>query len=270
MKVGCCVSMVSEQRGGSGSERIPALAAAGYDYVEMPLAQMMELADEEFDLLAENVGRSGIPCEACNNFFPPTIRLTGSDVNIRLVEEYIDKALDRSHRLGAKIIVFGSSGAKNVPAGFDHRKAWEQIVDVLRVIDEQIGERDITVAIEPLCKRESNIVNNAREGWMLATQVDRRHIMLLIDYYHLTVEGEDQSIIAQVSGYLRHLHVANPQGRLFPKPGDDADYRTFFHHLRHAGYDGRVSIEAYTENFLRAAPEALSTIRGAWRRRDKR
>jgi D-psicose/D-tagatose/L-ribulose 3-epimerase len=255
--------MVSEHKGGIGIERIETLAAAGYDYVELPLAQMMELNDEEFDLLVEKVSKSGIPCEVCNNFFPPTVRLTGNDVNIRLVEEYIDRALGRAQKLGAKVIVFGSSGAKNVPEGFEYKKAWEQIVDVLRIIDEKIGKRDINIAIEPLCKLESNIVNTAHQGWMLAKQVSRRHIRLLIDFYHLSIENEEQSIINEVSGYLQHIHIANPKGRVFPKPDDGVDYQTFLNNLKPAGYDSRVSIEAYTENFLQAAPDALSTIREA-------
>ncbi len=261
MKIGCCVNMVAEHKGGIGIERLETLASAGYDYIELPLAQMMELNDEEFEVLVGNVGRSGIPCEVCNNFIPPTVRLTGSDVQIRLVEEYIGGALGRAQKLGATIIVFGSSGAKNVPEGFEHKKAWEQIVDVLCMIDEKIGKRDITIAIEPLCKLESNIVNTAQQGWMLAKQVNRGHIKLLIDYYHLSVEHEEQSIINEVSGYLRHIHIANPRGRVFPRQGDGVDYRTFFNNLKLAGYDGRVSIEAYAENFLQAAPDALFTIR---------
>ncbi len=263
MKIGCCVNMVSEHKGGIGIERIETLAAAGYDYVELPLAQMMELNDEEFDFLVEKVSKSGIPCEVCNNFFPPTVRLTGNDVNIRLVEEYIDRALGRAQKLGSKVIVFGSSRAKNVPDGFEYKKAWEQIVDVLRIIEEKIGKRDINIAIEPLCKLESNIVNTAHQGWMLAKQVSRRHIRLLIDYYHLSIENEEQSIINEVSGYLQHIHIANPKERVFPKPDDGVDYRMFLNYLKLAGYDSRVSIEAYTENFLQAAPDALSTIREA-------
>jgi len=263
VKIGCCVNMVSEHEGGIGIERIETLAAAGYDYVELPLAQMMELSEKEFDLLVEKIRKSGIPCEACNNFFPSSVRLTGSDVNIRLVEKYIDKALWRAQKLGAKSIVFGSSAAKNVPECFEYKKAWEQIADVLCIIDEKIGEWDINITIEPLCKLESNIINNAHQGWILAKQVSRKHIKLLIDYYHLCIENEEQSIINEVSGFLQHIHIANPKGRVFPKSDDGVDYKTFLNNLKLAGYDSRVSIEAYTENFLQAAPDALSTIREA-------
>ena len=42
------------------------------------------------------------------------------------------RAIKRASQLGAKVIVFGSSGAKNVPDGFDMEKAFEQVVFVLK------------------------------------------------------------------------------------------------------------------------------------------
>ena len=263
MKIGCCVNMVAEGPDGIGIERLEVLASSGYDYVELPLAQMMALGDEAFAALLERVDASGIACEACNNFFPADHPITGEQADLAKLADYLDKALERVVRLGAKSIVFGSSGAKNVPPGFPMDRAWEQIVETLRLVDEKIGGRDMAVAIEPLCRLESNIVLNGEEGLQLARDVDRDSIRLLLDYYHLVAEEEEQDIIGKASDYLQHIHIANPVGRVYPRGDDGVDYRTFISNLKKAEYDSRISIEAFTDNFAESAPEALRTIRTA-------
>ncbi|MFT4007604.1 MAG: hypothetical protein QM683_19040 [Lacrimispora sp.] len=64
-----------------GTGYIPALASSGYDYMELPLAQVMALSEEEFEQLLSEVEQSGIPCECCNNYFPASIRQTGETVS---------------------------------------------------------------------------------------------------------------------------------------------------------------------------------------------
>ena len=263
MRIGCCVNMVALAPDGIGIERLEALGTFGYDYVEMPLAQMMALTESQFQAVVEYVDSTGIPCEACNNFIPASYPITGNRVDKIHIEEYLNEAIERAARLGAKSIVFGSSGAKNVPPGFAMERAWEQVVETLLLVDEIIGQRDIKIAIEPLCRVESNIVVNAHEGLQLAQEVDRANIRLLIDYYHLQMEKEDHSIIEKAKDYLQHIHLANPSGRAYPQTSDGVDYRTFITNLREVGYDSRISIEAYTDQFNVSAPEALTAVRNA-------
>ena len=59
------------------------------------------------------------------------------------------------------------------------------------------------------------------------------------------------------------LPLANPSGRAYPQTFDGVDYRKFISSLQKAGYDSRISIEAYTDNFNTTAPEALATARDA-------
>lgn len=263
MKIGCCVNMVATAPDGIGIERLETLAASGYDYVEMPLAQMMELNAAKFDELVAYIDSLEISCEACNNFIPASHPVTGDKVDMVMLDEYLDEAIERAGKLGAENIVFGSSGAKNVPQGFSMERAWEQIVETLRLVDEKIGQRPIKIAIEPLCKLESNIVVNAHEGLKLAKEVNRDNIRLLIDYYHLVMEQEDQNIIEKATDYLQHMHIANPTGRVYPQVGDGVDYQKFISNLRRAGYDTRISVEAFTENFEDSAPKALTVMREA-------
>lgn len=260
MRFGCCANMVAAGPDGIGLEIVEQLAEFGYDYIELSLAHMMALSTAEFGALVRRVASSGIRCEACNNFFPPAIRLTGDEVDWRQVQNYTARALARAAELGAQIIVFGSSSAKNVPAGFPMTRAWAQIVEALRMVDPIAGEYGITIVIEPLNRRESNIVLTGREGLALARQVDRPQIKLLVDYYHMTMEDESPDILLEAASEVRHIHFARVKGRAFPVELE-AGYRVFFANLKQIGYDGRISVEAYTTDFAADAPRALAVLK---------
>jgi D-psicose/D-tagatose/L-ribulose 3-epimerase len=259
MRLGCCGSMISPADP-IGIGIIDDMARMGFDYIELSLAALAALAETDFAALARRIAQSGIRCEACNNFFPPRVRLTGPEACLTTALEYATGAMDRAARLGVQTIVFGSSGAKNVPAGFDMRAAWRQIVELLQAIGPLAQARSITIAIEPLNRQESNIVNRAAEGLKLAREVNHPHIQLLVDYYHLMMEHESPEVVIRAGDAVRHLHFARVEGRSFPRHADDA-MRLFFRLVRQAGYRGRCSIEAYTQNLLADAPRTLQLLR---------
>jgi sugar phosphate isomerase/epimerase len=259
-RFGCCGSMISPATDPVGGEIVESLARFGFDYIELSLAHLTALPEGEFDGLQKRLERSGITCEACNNFFPPSVRLTGPEARLSAALEYANGALGRAARLGGRIVVFGSSGAKNVPQGFPVDAAWQQIRELLGHLGSMAARQGITIVIEPLCKQESNLVNNAAEGLRLAREVDHPNIRLLIDYYHLMMEHEDPDILLEAGPMIRHLHFAQVAGRAFPQDPDDG-YVRFFDRLRRIGYAGRCSIEAYTRDFAAEAPRALGLLK---------
>ena len=231
MRFGCCLNMIAKGPDGTGIEYIEALAKAGFDYAELPLAEMMALPDGQFQELVRRVAGSGVHCEACNNFFPKTERLTGESADLGKSLDYARRAMDRAALLGAERIVFGSGGAKNVPEGFPMEKGYAQVVELLGRL-------------------------------RLADDVGADSVRVLVDYYHLTEEQEPAYHVADLGpGHLAHVHFARPEGRVYPNLTDGHDYSAFAAALLAAGYDGRVSCEAYTQNFEQDAPQALLLLK---------
>lgn len=261
IKIGCCANMVANESGGFGIEIIEKISEMGYDYIELSLSHIMNMDDNEFSFLIERVSSSGISCEACNNFFPASIRLTGKNADLKKTMVYVEEALSRACRLGAQIIVFGSSEAKNIPDGFSKEKAWMQIVEFLRTIDDVAREKGITIVIEPLNRIESNLVNTVSEGYNLVKQVDRKNIRLLVDYYHLMVEKEEPDVIIEAGEFIEHIHFARLFGRLYPVYIDECAYDIFFKNIKKINYQRGISIEGYTKNFERDAEKALKLVK---------
>lgn len=252
MKLGCCLNMLGDAQDVIGRKAMGFLGEAGYDYMELPLAQVMELSNENFEVLLTQIRETGIPCEACNNFFPAYVRITGEDADMDKIRDYVRRALDRAERMGAKVIVFGSSGAKNVPSGFSYEKAYEQIVDTLALVDTCISDREIYIGIEPLNRTESNIILNLTDGMKLVEDIKLRtgkmetSVRLLVDYYHHKMEKESINVLQKATDVLIHVHFAEPDGRVYPEE-PCKEYEEFFSALKAGGYDERVSVEAYTE-----------------------
>ncbi len=259
MKFGICLNMNATGSDGTGIEAIEKIAAIGYDYVELPLAEMAALPEEEFQALVLRVRAAGIPCESCNNFFPKTMRLTGETADHAGALKYTEAALTRAETLGAKVVVFGSGGAKNVPEGFPLEEGFRQVVSLLKGIAPLAEKHGITIAIEPLRKAECNLINTFYEGCRLAEAVNHPAVRVLVDYYHFMTEREPVAHLHAEGGeYLRHTHFARVEGRSFPRSaGEDAFYLPYFDVLRAIGYDARVSLEAYSPNLETEAPAAL-------------
>jgi D-psicose/D-tagatose/L-ribulose 3-epimerase len=254
VKVGYC----------SGLKSLEAAKAAGFDYVELSATEIASLSDEEFASAASRVKALGIPTPTANLFLPATLKVTGADVHPDQQMQHVRRVLSRLATLGTEIVVFGSGGARRVPDGFSREEAFTQLVDFSRRAAREARANGITIAIEPLRRQETNIINTAAEGLDLVNTVSDPNFELMIDFYHLASEHEDPAIVFKAKDHLRHLHTANPKGRVFPQVWDEFDYAPFFADLRAIGYDKRISVEASTPDLLIQAPPAIALLRRAF------
>jgi len=243
---------------GLGMVRI--LGDTGFDYVEVSLRDVAALPMREAATLRMRIEASAMTCRACNNFFPVEIRLTGPEAKMERALDYAARALDCAKELGAEMVVFGSSEARHVPAGFSLGAARKQLVKLLWELGPLAMERAITIVIEPLNKKESNIINTATDGLKLAREVGHPNVQLLVDFYHLALEGESTDVVLEAGSAIRHVHFSRPQGRTFPTEWVE-DYGEFFGKLARTGYRGRCSIEAYTADLASDARQSLRLLK---------
>jgi D-psicose/D-tagatose/L-ribulose 3-epimerase len=243
---------------------LEAAKAAGFDYAELGTSEIAALPDADFERALAEIKRIGLPVPAANLFLPGTLKVTGPQIDPDLQMAYVGKAFDRLAKIGVEILVFGSGGARRVPDGFPKEDAFKQLVDFGRRIAPEAQARGITVAIEPLRREETNIINSAAEGLDLVNAINHPNFQLMIDFYHLASEKEDPDIVLRARSNIRHLHTANPKGRVFPLAWNEFDYAPFFERLRTIQYDKRISVEASTTDFPREAPLAIALLRRAF------
>jgi sugar phosphate isomerase/epimerase len=243
---------------------IEAAKAAGFDYVELSTSEIAALSDDDFARAAARIRDNGLPVPAMNLFLPAALKVTGPAIDRDQQMTYVKRAFARQQQLGTTIVVFGSGGARRVPDGFSKDEGFQQLVEFGRRIAPEARARGITVAIEPLRPEETNIINSAAEGLALVNAIGDPNFQLMVDFYHLASVKEDPSIIARARDHIRHLHMANPQGRVFPRDASEYDYTPFFAALRTIGYDGRISVEASAKDLKADAPPAIALLRKAF------
>jgi sugar phosphate isomerase/epimerase len=246
--------------------QLESLRQAGFDYVEPALSKLAALSATELVAVRNRLRQSGLGVEATNWFLPAELKVAGPTVDDAAVQRYLEHALPLAATLGAKVVVFGSPASRSVPADFPHVDAERQLLAFLRRCDDVIAGRglDVTVAIEPLRAAESNVVNTLGEAVALARAVDRPHVRVVCDFYHLAFEHDDPAAVRAAAPWLAHLQIAGPAGRCFPTDTlGETRYAAWFAALRDAGYRGRISIEANSTNIAADAPRSLQFLRRA-------
>ncbi len=259
MKIGCCLNMHSTLPDGIGLEWLEVAVAAGYDYIELPLAQMMGLDDQEFFKLHQRVISAGIPCEACNNFLPAHLKVTGR-VEKAAVMDYAGRALERAARLGVQVVVFGSGMSRNVPDWLDMNEALGQLVDFLHSLIHLLEQFNITLVIEPLRVQESNIINSLSEAARLMKMVDHPRVKLLSDSFHMAFAGETPDILLEWAKDIKHAHFSRVEGRVIPT-GELSPLETDYIVKLNSIECPRVSIESYSNNFEADSRKAIELIK---------
>lgn len=244
----------------SSIDNIAKVQKAGFDYLEGNLSAIYSMSDDEFERACAIVDASPIKVETTNCLLPGSVKVTGPDVNTQGLHDYIEKAFARAARLGVKVCVFGSSGARRIPEGFDTAQGWRQVANFLRLLEKHAAENDIMIAIEPLRAMESNILNYVSEATLLASLVNMPHIGVLGDTYHMAMGHESWNVFKMAGPLLKHVHVACAIKRACPKKGDGEHYDELFKILTEAGYEGRVSIEAHYDDFDTEMPIGFAAL----------
>jgi sugar phosphate isomerase/epimerase len=235
----------------------------GFDYAEVLVKNFTALSDEDFAKFVEKHKAVGLPTPVGNNFIPADLKIVGPDIDKEKQMAFVTKAFDRAKKLGLKVIVLGSGGARKYPEGFSADEAQKQLVDFAKRIAPEAKKRGIVVAVEPLQKLETNTINTAAEGLAWVKAVGHPNFKLMVDFYHLSLEHEDPSILVKGKNDIKHIHIANPVKRRFPLSSDEFDYSVFFDTLKKIKYRGGISIEGRSDDFDSEGPKSLAFLRDA-------
>lgn len=253
MRFGICTSLDNVNR----------LAEVEYDYIELGVrnALIPEASEDDFQIIKQRVEDAPLKPEAYAGFIPGDLRVVGDAVDSSRLSHYVETACRRASEIGGEIIVYGSSGSRNLEEGYSEERALAQIAEFLDMAADHAETHGITIVVEPICKKEGNIIRTVADGLAMAKRVNRKGIKVLADLYHIWEENEPLQNIVDAADWLVHVHIAEPVKRSYPG-NDDFDFTDFFTALKNAGYDGRISCECKFDNFHEDAETALKTMKG--------
>lgn len=234
----------------ASSEKAPFLKTQGIDFLTCGVGDLLmpDQSEDSFEKKRAELATCPLPVFACNGFIRPThLHCVGPEANHDLVLEWADISFRRMKKLGGKLIVFGSSGARRVPDGWPIEKADQQFISLLKQMGPLAAAQEITVVIEQLRANECNFINRTARAATLIRAANHPNIRLLADLYHMAVMNDGPADLKAAMDVVAHVEIAEKAERTAPGVRDD-DFRPFFRVLHDANYQGAINIEAKYED----------------------
>ncbi len=217
------------------------IAGLGYDGVELAVrdpklvnADHLEHLLARYALVVPAIGTGQAWGEEGLSFTDPDERIR--EAAIRRIQSHIPLAA----RLGALIIIGLIRGT--LRPGVDHALAWAWLVGAVKACGAAARGQDVRVALEPISRKETALLNNVAQGMQLVEQVGLDNVGLLLDTYHMSVEEAEIGASIRACGrHVFHFHVAD-SNRQHPGSGR-LDFKSILKTLGETGYDGWISGE---------------------------
>lgn len=173
--------------------------------------------------------------------------------------------VDLCAALGGGVLVHGSP-AQRRPVG-TAEEAVAGLPAFFAPIAEAAERRGVTYCIEPLARKETDVVNTVAEGAALASAVGSPAFHTMID---CSAAGLTEPPVARLmrewigTGMVGHLHL-NDTNRGAPGTGDDP-FAEILAAAREAGWTGPLSVEPFRlhGSLEETFGTAVATLRAGW------
>ena len=241
--------------------------AAGFEYVELALQDVLSLSDADFAALRGQLNALGLDAFSGYNAIPSEMRLVGPAADTGRQDAHIQHVLGRAKALGLEYIILNSGASWRVPDDLPREQGFAELLAFVQRFARAADGAGIGLLVGPLRSTDSNQITTLAEAMRLVEAVNRPNVALMVDYSFLRIQKDDVAALLDARPLLRHVHIANPEGgRTYPMDAAESDYASFFKVLKEIGYRGRFSVHARTSAFADDAPRAITFLRTQARR----
>jgi len=181
--------------------------------------------------------------------FGPTRDLTHDDPRFR--EEclrYLGETLALCELWGARLLVgpcYSAVGKRRQVPEEQRKVEWERAAIGLRAAGARAAEHGVTLAIEPLNRFETDLVNTAAQLSRLLRDVGHPAVKGHLDTFHMNIEEKDvRAAVTAIGPQLVYVD-ASESDRGTPGSGQ-VDWSGLAEALRQIGYAGDCVIESFT------------------------
>jgi D-psicose/D-tagatose/L-ribulose 3-epimerase len=223
----------------------PKIKAMGFDGVEIPVEYPEKISAKK---VREALNANGLTPVVCGAF-GPSRDLTHDDPAVHEhCFAYILQCLDLCNEWNAKFLagpMYSAVGKARMVSPKQKKLEWDRAVTNIHKVSKLAGERGLEIALEPLNRFESDLINTAEDVMRLIRDVNHPSAKVLLDGFHMAIEERDlEKAIISVGNKLIHVQVSeNYRGT--PGTGQ-TPWSSFKKGLAEIGYRGAVSIESFT------------------------
>lgn len=216
----------------------------GMDFIEIPLMSL-----ETFDAAAVRARLANADLGSVTS----TVLLNDTDITsddpasrARGVD-YLLRCVDATAAIGATSFsgVIYSQHVKPATAR-PTADAWRFSADALRQVADRAAEHGILIALEPVNRYETYLINTCEQALKLREMIGRENVRVHLDTYHMNIEEKDfYAATLQAGKHLIHYHLCE-NDRGIPGTGQ-VDWDGIFRALAEIGYEGNAALESFVD-----------------------
>jgi sugar phosphate isomerase/epimerase len=137
--------------------------------------------------------------------------LASSDKKIR--EQtiiYLFKCIDYAQLMGAKLVIVVPAAVSKLAPSLSKKEDWKNSVKAVQEVAKYAEKKDILLAIEPINRYETYLVNSIQDALYYACEVNSSHVKIMADTFHMNIEERDIPEAIRIAGNnLINVHLAD-------------------------------------------------------------
>jgi D-psicose/D-tagatose/L-ribulose 3-epimerase len=231
----------------------------GFDVFEIAVEDPSRFAGSVLGDVLRNTNMRSVACGA----FGPTRDLTHEEPKYRRESlAYIQEVLKLCEKWGASVFagpMYSAVGKRRQVSADQKRKEWDLAVSGLQKAGSMAADHGVTLAIEPLNRFETDLVNTAAQAVRLVDEIALPNVKVHLDTFHMMIEESSlHEAILSTGSRLAHFHACE-SNRGTPGSGL-VPWTQVVKGLRTVGYQGDLVIESFTPQCL-----AIAAAAAIWR-----
>jgi D-psicose/D-tagatose/L-ribulose 3-epimerase len=226
-------------------ELFPKIAKMGFDVVEIAVEDPALIDIKEVKKALKLYGLKGNICGA----FGTARDFTNDDVHFHKTSfEYIQQCLDFCVEVETGFFggpMYSAVGKARMISAEQRKVEWDRAVKNLRIVCDMAAEKGLEIALEPLNRFESDLINTCDDVVRLVNDINHPAAKVMLDSFHMSIEERDiEKAIITAGDKLIHLQVSeNYRGT--PGTGQ-TPWHAYKKGLEAIKYKGTITIESFT------------------------
>ena len=223
----------------------PKIKKMGFDVVEIPIEDpsLIDIA-----VVKRALQENGLEPSFCI-VFGDDKDLTSADVSLHQnCFSHAEKCFELATALGVSFVagpLYAAVGKARLASENEKKAEWGRAVANLRALAGIAQTYNLEVALEPLNRFESDLINTAEDVVRLLDDVNEDNMKIILDSFHMTIEEQDIRKAIQTAGdRLIHIQVSENH-RGIPGTGL-SPWNEFAKGLADVNYSGSIVIESFT------------------------
>lgn len=225
----------------------PKIKQVGYDVVEIPVEDPDIIDSQKVKDALEEYGLDAVVCGA----FGPGRDLTHEDPEVhQQCFDYLNALMDFAADWNTGFIagpMYSAVGKARLVTPDQKKREWELAVTNLRKVCERAADQGLELAIEPLNRFESDLINTTGQARKLIKDINHPAAKMMVDGFHMSIEEKDLETAIRTAGD-QLIHVQTSENYRGTPGTGQTNWDSFRRGLEVVGYSGVVSIESFTSD----------------------